>query len=154
MIAGEALYHAYFDKEKQYLLISAMHCEQSVLGIIGDMAIKVDVAKVSIAYTDIDSGYQVSIRSADREYLANEVAEKLCNGIGSGGGHIDKAGGVISRDCICEQLCRMGNCRHYQRENGKNHEIKKETVVYKKGSKPLFLSIMMLEFPVLIEFYR
>ena len=64
MIAGEALYHAYFDKEKQYLLISAMHCEQSVLGIIGDMAIKVDVAKVSIAYTDIDSGYQVSIRSA------------------------------------------------------------------------------------------
>lgn len=102
MIAGEALYHAYFDKEKQYLLISAMHCEQSVLGIIGDMAIKVDVAKVSIAYTDIDSGYQVSIRSADREYLANEVAEKLCDGIGSGGGHIDKAGGVISRDCICE----------------------------------------------------
>lgn len=92
---GEALYHAYFDKEKQYLLISAMHCEQSVLGIIGDMAIKVDVAKVSIAYTDIDSGYQVSIRSADREYLANEVAEKLCNGIGSGGGHIDKAGGVF-----------------------------------------------------------
>lgn len=102
MIAGEALYHAYFDKEKQYLLISAMHCEQSVLGIIGDMAIKVDVAKVSIAYTDIDSGYQVSIRSADLEYLANEVAEKLCDGIGSGGGHIDKAGGVISRDCICE----------------------------------------------------
>lgn len=51
------------------------------------------------------------------------------------------------------KLCRMGNCRHYQRENGKNHEIKKETVVYKKGSKPLFLSIMMLEFPVLIEFY-
>ena len=74
----------------------------SVLGIIGDMAIKVDVAKVSIAYTDIDSGYQVSIRSADREYLANEVAEKLCDEIGSGGGHIDKAGGVISRDCICE----------------------------------------------------
>ena len=69
MIAGEALYHAYFDKEKQYLLISAMHCEQSVLGIIGDMAIKVDVAKVSIAYTDIDSGYQVSIRSADRSIL-------------------------------------------------------------------------------------
>ena len=29
-------------------------------------------------------------------------AEKLCDGIGSGGGHIDKAGGVISRDCICE----------------------------------------------------
>ena len=92
----------YKRQEKQYLLISAMHCEQSVLGIIGDMAIKVDVAKVSIAYTDIDSGYQVSIRSADREYLANEVAEKLCDGIGSGGGHIDKAGGVISRDCICE----------------------------------------------------
>ena len=108
MIAGEALYHAYFDKEKQYLLISAMHCEQSVLGIIGDMAIKVDVAKVSIAYTDIDSGYQVSIRSADREYLANEVAEKLCDGIGSGGGHIDKAGGCDFKRLYLRKLCRMG----------------------------------------------
>lgn len=102
-IAGEALHHAYFDKDKQYLLISAMHCEQSVLGIIGDMAIKVDVAKITIAYTDIDSGYQVSVRSADRDYLANEVAAKLCDGIGSGGGHMDKAGGVISRDCIREK---------------------------------------------------
>ena len=103
MIAGEALHHAYFDQDKQYLLISAMHCEQSVLGIIGDMAIKVDVAKISIAYTDIDSGYQISVRSADRDYLANEVAAKLCDGIGKGGGHMDKAGGVISRDCISEQ---------------------------------------------------
>lgn len=102
-IAGEALHHAYFDQDKQYLLISAMHCEQSVLGIIGDMAIKVDVAKISIAYTDIDSGYQISVRSADRDYLANEVAAKLCDGIGNGGGHMDKAGGVISRDCISEQ---------------------------------------------------
>lgn len=103
MIAGEALHHAYFDQDKQYLLISAMHCEQSVLGIIGDMAIKVDVAKISIAYTDIDSGYQISVRSADRDYLANKVAAKLCDGIGNGGGHMDKAGGVISRDCISEQ---------------------------------------------------
>ena len=96
-----------------------MHCEQSVLGIIGDMAIKVDVAKVSIAYTDIDSGYQVSIRSADREYLANEVAEKLCDGIGSGGGRR-----CDFKRLYLRKLCRMGNCRHYQRENGKNHEIK------------------------------
>ena len=102
-IAGEALHHAYFDQDKQYLLISAMHCEQSVLGIIGDMAIKVDVAKLSIVYTDSDSGYQISVRSADRDYLANEVAAKLCDGIGNGGGHMDKAGGVISRDCISEQ---------------------------------------------------
>lgn len=100
MIAGEALHHAYYDIEKQYLLISAMHCDQSVLGIIGDMAIKVDVAKISIAYTDIDSGYQISVRSSDRDFMANEVAAKLCDGIGSGGGHMDKAGGVISRDCI------------------------------------------------------
>ena len=109
--------------------------------------------KLALHIRIFDSGYQVSIRSADREYLANEVAEKLCDGIGSGGGHIDKAGGVISKRLYLRKLCRMGNCRHYQRENGKNHEIKKETVVYKKGSKPLFLSIMMLEFPVLIEFY-
>ena len=112
-------------------MISAMHCEQSVLGIIGDMAIKVDVAKVSIAYTDIDTGYQVSIRSADREYLANEVAEKLCDGIGSGGGHIDKAGGVISRDCICEVM-QDGKLQTLSKREWKNHEIKKKQWFTKK----------------------
>lgn len=100
MVAGDALHNFYFDAERKYILIPAIHCEPAVLGIIGDMAIQVDSAKLSLAYADSDNGYQISIRSCDREYPANKVAELLCRDIGNGGGHIDKAGGKVFSDKI------------------------------------------------------
>ncbi|MGN8964380.1 DHH family phosphoesterase [Bariatricus sp. HCP28S3_D3] len=103
MIAGDALNNCYFNTERRYLIISAMHCEQSILGIIGDMAIMVDAAKVSVSFTDVDNGYQISVRSCDWDYPANIVAEKLCKNIGNGGGHKDKAGGNISKELMNEK---------------------------------------------------
>ena len=47
-------------------------------------------------HTKINDGYQISIRSCDNKILANELAAFLCEGIGSGGGHAQKAGGRIS----------------------------------------------------------
>ena len=95
MIAGDALHNFYFDTERGYILISAIHCEQAVLGIIGDMAICVDVAKVCLTYTDVPDGYQISIRSCDRNYPANQIIQVFCKDLGNGGGHVDKAGGII-----------------------------------------------------------
>ncbi|MDY5846654.1 MAG: DHH family phosphoesterase [Bariatricus sp.] len=103
MIAGDALHNCYFDTERRYLIISAMQCDQSILGIIGDMAIKVDAAKVTVAFTDIDNGYQISVRSCDWQYPANIVAKKLCENIGNGGGHRDKAGGNIVRELMIKK---------------------------------------------------
>lgn len=98
MIAGDALHNFYFDTEKRFVVIPAMHCQQAILGIIGDMAIQVDIARISVAYTDAGNGYQLSIRSCDRTVPANKAMEYLCEEIGSGGGHADKAGGRISND--------------------------------------------------------
>lgn len=98
MIAGDALHNFYFDTEKRFVVIPAIHCQQAILGIIGDMAIQVDIARISVAYTDAGNGYQLSIRSCDRTVPANEVMEYICEKIGSGGGHADKAGGRISHD--------------------------------------------------------
>ncbi len=100
MIAGDAIHNIYVDTEYKFALIPAIHCEQSVLGIIGDMAIQVDIINLCVTYTDVVNAYQISIRSCDRSVLANEAAIFICDGLGNGGGHIDKAGGRISQEMV------------------------------------------------------
>lgn len=96
MIVSDAMYNHYFEYSKKFAVVSAVKCDQSILGIIGDFLIQVDVILVSFAYTMINGGYQISIRSCDNKILANQLAAFLCEGIGSGGGHAQKAGGRIS----------------------------------------------------------
>lgn len=100
MIAGDALHNLYVDMQEHFAIISAIHCDQSVLGIIGDMAIQVDILDFCITYTDIGHAYQISIRSCDKNIPANEVAGLICKGLGNGGGHLDKAGGCIFQNMI------------------------------------------------------
>ena len=96
MIVSDAIYNHYFEYRKKFAIVSALKCDQSILGIIGDFVIQVDRILVSFAYTEINGGYQISIRSCDNKILANQLAASLCEGIGSGGGHAQKAGGRIS----------------------------------------------------------
>lgn len=102
-IATDALHNHYFDYQECYAIIPVIHCEQAVLGIIGDFAIQVDVIRVSLAYTDVSGGYRISVRSCDDNVAANELAEYLCRGMGSGGGHFRKAGGRINTRSLREQ---------------------------------------------------
>lgn len=95
MIVSDAMYNHYFEYRKRFAIVSALKCDQSILGIIGDFVIQVDRILVSFAYTEINGGYQISIRSCDNKILANQLAAFLCEGIGSGGGHAQKAGGRI-----------------------------------------------------------
>lgn len=41
MITSDAMYHHFFDIEKKFAVISALRCDQAVLGIIGDFVIQV-----------------------------------------------------------------------------------------------------------------
>lgn len=96
MIVSDAMYNHYFEYKKKFAIVSALKCDQSILGIIGDFVIQVDRILVSFAYTEINGAYQISIRSCDNKILADQLAVFLCEGIGSGGGHAQKAGGRIS----------------------------------------------------------
>ena len=49
-----------------------------------------------MVYNEINDGYKLSVRSCIKEVNANELAVFLTEGIGSGGGHEEKAGGFIS----------------------------------------------------------
>lgn len=95
MVASDALYNHYFDVKRRFAIVEALNCEQTVLGIIGDFIIKVDVVLLSFAYTKADNGYQISMRTCHSKLQANKIVEYICEGIGNGGGHAKKAGGRI-----------------------------------------------------------
>ena len=97
-IASDAMLNHYFDVERRFAIVEALTCDQSVLGIIGDFMIQVDVVHLSFTYTENCAGYQVSLRSCHESLPANEIAAFVCDGIGGGGGHKKKAGGRILRE--------------------------------------------------------
>lgn len=103
MIATDALHNHYFDIERRFAIINALKCDQSVLGIIGDFIIQVDLVLLSFAYTENDISYQISIRSCHPDIPANTIAEYICNEIGSGGGHANKSGGRILKEKMYEK---------------------------------------------------
>lgn len=107
MIASDAMYHHFFDIEKKFAVISALRCDQAVLGIIDDFVIQVDIVLVCFAYTSVNGGYQISVRSCDDQISAGKLAAFVCEGIGSGGGHAKKAGGRISEKLLEEKYGKI-----------------------------------------------
>lgn len=97
MISANALRNHYFDIDRKFVIVDAIKCDQSILGIIGDFIIQVDLVFLSFAYTENGPSYQFSLRSCHPKLPANAIAEYICHEIGSGGGHINKAGGRISK---------------------------------------------------------
>lgn len=94
----EALHNHYFDVDRKFAIIDALRCDQSVLGIIGDFIIQIDLIFLSLAFTENKVTYQISLRSCHPKLPANAIAEYICHDIGSGGGHVNKAGGRISKE--------------------------------------------------------
>ena len=96
-IAGIALIRYILNEEHHYAIIKAQPCDPNVLGLISDLVLQVDAILTCVVYNELENGFKLSIRSCNREARANEVAAFLTKDIGSGGGHIEKAGGFISK---------------------------------------------------------
>jgi len=92
-------------------VFEAESCDPNVLGFISDLALQVDNIVVCVVFCRVSGGLKLSVRSCVREVMANELAEKICRGIGSGGGHNSKAGGFISMDKLEE--CNAANPSKY-----------------------------------------
>ncbi len=91
--------HSYMEKNR-LAIINSKECDPNILGLIGDLALQVDSIDVCIVFCEYPGGYKLSVRSCSLEVAANELAGFLTMGIGNGGGHIDKAGAFISRECF------------------------------------------------------
>ncbi len=96
-LAGVALIRYIYNDEHRYAIIKAQPCDPNILGIISDFLIQVDAVWTCIVYNEINDGYKLSVRSCIKEVDASELAAFVTEKIGSGGGHIEKAGGFISR---------------------------------------------------------
>lgn len=96
-IAGIAMLRYSFNEEYEFAVISSKPCDPNILGLISDFLLQVDRIKTCVVYNESGDGYKISVRSCVREVNAGELSAFLTEGIGSGGGHYEKAGGFISR---------------------------------------------------------
>ncbi len=95
-IAGIALIRHSYNDDYEFAVIKAQRCDPNILGIISDFLLQVDAIKSCVVFNEANGGYKFSVRSCIKEVNASELAQFLAEGIGSGGGHYEKAGGFIS----------------------------------------------------------
>ena len=99
-IAGEALSMAVFDVKHRIGIAEAKPCDPNILGFIGDMLLQVDLLDSCLVYCRLPFGIKFSVRSCIKEIHAGEMAQSLSEGIGSGGGHYEKAGGFLREEAV------------------------------------------------------
>ncbi len=99
-IAGEALCGYEYEEKYRYAVIQARPCDPNILGIIGDMMLEVDAVDFCVVYSILPVGVKLSVRSCRKETRASELADYLTDKIGSGGGHVEKAGGLIQPELL------------------------------------------------------
>lgn len=101
-IAGMAMLGYEYHETHRYALLETMPCDPNILGLISDFFLAVDTVDVCVVFSELDVGIKYSVRSCSNEVRAEELAEYISRGIGSGGGRSDKAGGLIQKDLLAE----------------------------------------------------
>lgn len=94
-IAGVAMLGIEYHNDGRYAILRTDPCDPNMLGLIGDFIVAVDTIDVCIVYSVLSFGVKFSIRSCSRETRADELAAFVSDKIGSGGGHKEKAGGIL-----------------------------------------------------------
>lgn len=96
-IAGIAMIRYSYNDDYKFAVIKAQPCDPNILGLISDFLLQVDAIDTCVVFNENQDGYKLSVRSCIKEVNASELAAFLTEGIGSGGGHYEKAGGFIRR---------------------------------------------------------
>lgn len=107
-IAGEALTDYYYDETLRFALLHTKPCDPNLLGVISDLVSHVATIDYCVVYNETPIGYKLSVRSAAHKLAASVLAEQLSRDIGSGGGHINKAGGMIMKKMLARQYPQEG----------------------------------------------
>lgn len=98
VIAGKALIDYRYNEEHRFAVVQAEPCDPNILGMISDLILEVDVVDTCLVYSILPRGIKLSVRSCIKEVKACELVQFVTEGIGSGGGHLVKAGGFIKKD--------------------------------------------------------
>lgn len=110
VIAGKALIDYQYDEKYRFSVVQAEPCDPNILGMISDLVLEVDVVDTCVVYSILSGGIKLSVRSCIKEVRASELVQIITEGIGTGGGHVVKAGGFIKKDkldCSEEELSQF-----------------------------------------------
>lgn len=99
-IAGATLLNYKYSEKYKYVIAQAEPCDPNILGMISDMILEVDSVDTCLVYAILPFGIKLSVRSCTKEVKASEFVEYITLGIGSGGGHLQKAGGFIKSEFL------------------------------------------------------
>lgn len=107
-IAGQALLEYTYSEAHRYALVEAKPCDPNILGMISDLLLEVDAVDACMVYSILPFGIKISVRSCVKETKAGELAEFITEDIGSGGGHLEKAGGFIQTELLEKAYIKYG----------------------------------------------
>ena len=99
-IAGVAMLSLEYHKANSYAILRSEPCDPNILGLIGDFIEGIDTVDVCLVYSVLPFGVKYSIRSCVPETRADELASFIADKIGSGGGHTEKAGGLLKNELL------------------------------------------------------
>ena len=93
--AGAALLGIDYIEKYRFAIAKCGLCDPNLLGVVSDLVLEVDAVDICLVFSLMPSGVKISVRSCVKEVKASELAAEICKGIGTGGGHLVKAGGFI-----------------------------------------------------------
>lgn len=73
-------------------------CNDALIAMISDFILSLNEVVGSVIYADRNGGYKFSVRSTIQKVHAGKLISDALDGIGSGGGHAEMAGGLIFPD--------------------------------------------------------
>ncbi|MBR5421634.1 MAG: DHH family phosphoesterase [Lachnospiraceae bacterium] len=132
-IAGEALENAIYEEGFPYAMIESKPCDPNLLGVISDMLLEVEGLESCLVYSILPFGVKLSVRSCSKDVKANELADFLTEGLGGGGGHTTKAGGILKKDLFAMRgrTFSPGAIREFLR--GRMHRYYSESIIRYAG---------------------
>lgn len=102
-VASTAMRGYHYEITNKYAIIRSQPCDPNILGLISDFFLQVDGVDSCVVFNENGGGYKLSVRSCVKEINASDLVAFLCNEVGSGGGHYEKAGGFISKKLLEEK---------------------------------------------------
>lgn len=125
--------YEYYDSHR-YVIVSVDPCDPNILGVISDFVLTVDAVDVCLVYSCKPSEVKFSVRSCIREVRADELAGRLADGLGGGGGHIAKAGGTIKPDLLEKKY------KNFKKAHSQDHKIRVIEEIMRERMKEYFNS--------------
>lgn len=112
--AGAALLRCDYNEQYHFAVVKTGPCDPNVLGLISDMVLEVDAIDVCVVFNVQPNGVKLSVRSCNEKIKANELVAKMCIGIGTGGGHYMKAGGLLQMGLLTKEYERYCHRIHIE----------------------------------------